>query len=565
MLKIITIVLAIVLLGCTMAPSTPTAPGSRPEVSIGTGQPAVPTAAKRITMVATAVATSMRDGRIRPIPGLVFGGLTVDDEAGTHRAQLAEAVPTLENGLWKVLPEGRMETTWRLRDGVRWHDGSPLTADDLLFTIRVYSDKSLATLSNAVFDLIESTEVIDSRTVVVRWKQPYIQADALFVVAGMRFTPPLPRHLLEQPYLEDKATFDQLPYWTSDVVSSGPYRLKEWSQGSGATLEAFPDYALGRPRIDQVEVKFIPDPNTMLANLLAGTVDLTATQAVTIDQGRQISDQWRDGKLVPYIIGWTIMYPQLRAPNPPALLDPRFRRALLMGIDRQELADALTGGLAPVAESIIQPDQPEYPHVKDSIVRYSYDPARATQMIQELGFNRGADGTFRDGGGQPMTIEMRATSNENSQKTMITVADAFQRIGIAGQLVTIPSQGVTAEWDYGFTGFRIAPQDSGTSGVPNLLYGPSAPLPERGFRAPNSALNRGSYVNPEYDALMDRYLTTIAMPVRMQALSALVQWQTEQVLVFPLFYTVNAIMMTNRLQHAPPATSWNAHEWDVTA
>jgi hypothetical protein len=81
--------------------------------------------------------------------------------------------------------------------------------------------------------------------------------------------------------------------------------------------------------------------------------------------------------------------------------------------------------------------------------------------------------------------------------------------------------------------------------------------------APLAPSNRGAYVNADYDALMDRYQTTIPVPERMRLLAQLIHWQTDQELVIGLFHTARGIMLSNRLRKTTPGTSWNAHEWEV--
>jgi ABC-type transport system substrate-binding protein len=160
-------------------------------------------------------------------------------------------------------------------------------------------------------------------------------------------------------------------------------------------------------------------------------------------------------------------------------------------------------------------------------------------------------------------MEVRATQNDQNNKTMIAVADGFTRVGLTGVPSTVPRVVIQSD-EVSFPGFRLASQDAGANGIVDVAYGEAAPLPERGYRAPNWPRNRGSYVNPEYDALMERYKTTVPMPQRMDALAQLVRYQTDQVVVFGMFYSVTAVLMSNRLQHAEPATAWNAYEWDVT-
>jgi ABC-type transport system substrate-binding protein len=169
-----------------------------------------PAARKRVTaMVLGDVYTlsqTINNAGAGGVPGvdalqdLVHAGLGVLDGQAAMQPRLAEAVPSAENGLWKVNPDGTMETTWRLRAGVRWQDGTPLTTDDLLFTAQVARDKDLAILIVPAFDLVREIEALDPQTLRVTWRTSYIEADRLFSAAGSDALLPMPRHLLERTY-----------------------------------------------------------------------------------------------------------------------------------------------------------------------------------------------------------------------------------------------------------------------------------------------------------------------------------------------------------------------------
>src|SRR5439155_24301384 len=127
---------------------------------------------------------------------------------GVALPMLAEAAPTLENGLWKLLPDGRMETTLTVRPNATWHDGTPVTADDLVFTARVAQDPEISALAHVGFKSVERVESTDSRTVKVQWKKPYIDADTMF---SERFGLPPPNHLLQSVSPNDKPNFLNAP------------------------------------------------------------------------------------------------------------------------------------------------------------------------------------------------------------------------------------------------------------------------------------------------------------------------------------------------------------------
>src|SRR5205814_1297943 len=132
------------------------------------------------------------------------------------------------------------------------------------------------------------------RTIVVRWKQPYIEADTMF---SQLLALPLPKHILERTYREDRANFFGVPHWSTEYVGAGPYRVREWLPDSHVMLEAFADYALGRPKVQELEVKFIPDPNTLMANVLAGSVEVTLGRGLDYDQGLQLEERWKTGAI----------------------------------------------------------------------------------------------------------------------------------------------------------------------------------------------------------------------------------------------------------------------------
>ena len=165
---------------------------------------------------------------------LVNAALTYSDDHDVLQPHLAEAVPTVENGLWSVLPDGRMETSWRLKPGIVWHDGTPFTVDDLLFSLRVYQDRELGIFRPASLDLVESAEATDPRTVVVKWKAPFIEADNMF---SPTLVMPMARHLLEETYLQDKTSLLSLPYWREGFVAA---RVADIRKGCQHPVRALP-------------------------------------------------------------------------------------------------------------------------------------------------------------------------------------------------------------------------------------------------------------------------------------------------------------------------------------
>src|SRR5438105_7438062 len=181
----LSLALAIGLIGCVPSSS----PGGAPSQRGDSGQPQQPISPKRVTAAMMGNPVSPIDRFIGGrsgggIPGaaefakMVGSGLTVSkDLDSVFVPQLAEALPSTDNGLWKIFPDGTMETTWKIRSGARWHDGAPLTSADFLFTAKLEQDKELPVVIDPVYDVIASITAPDPQTVTVTWKSPYITAD----------------------------------------------------------------------------------------------------------------------------------------------------------------------------------------------------------------------------------------------------------------------------------------------------------------------------------------------------------------------------------------------------
>ncbi len=490
---------------------------------------------------------------------LMNANLTYLDDLDVVQPHLAEAVPSAENGLWKVLPDGRMETSWRLRPGLVWHDGTPFTSADLVFAAQVSQDRQLELVIPATFELVEAIDAPDPLTVLVRWREVFIDADK------MSFLTPMARHVLEPIYVQDKSQFLTHPYWREGFVGTGAYRLAEWVQGSHLVLRANNLYVFGRPKIDEIEVKFIPDYNIIVANLMSGTVEQLLGVSLSAEQGVSLRDRAPNLNVIlaERLGGVVPMWMQFMNTDPPILLNVEFRRALLRAIDRQEMNDTINYGIGPVADTWLQPDKVEYRAIEGRIVRYEYDPRRAAQTIEGLGYARGPDGILRDSGGQRLHIEVRTNDREVVHlPTALSVAEYWRRLGVEPEIVTVPLQRTNdAEYRSTYPAFDIAFSSPSLDPANVRRWRSSVtPLPENRFEGQN----RIRYQNPAFDALIDRYVSTIPITERMAVLGEFIHHQTDQLLFQTFFYNGTAsVLGSKRLKNVASSKVWSAHLWDI--
>jgi peptide/nickel transport system substrate-binding protein len=560
--------LALLLTACA-SPSLPQSASLR-DPAAGTSQERPNAAPRRVSVVIRGDIPTLLPGARGAVPGadeldaLVAVGLTTGQGRGEpFIARLAETLPSAENGLWNVRPDGSMEVTWKLRRDVVWHDGTPVTSADLVFTTTVQQDPRLPLVDLAPFKLIQAVEAPDPHTLVVRWANPYLYADKGFVF-------PLPKHLLEPVYLSgDMDRFQALPYWTEEFVGTGPYRIRQWTHGIGALLEANDRYFLGRPKIDLIDLKFIPDPNTIAANFLAGETDVSLGGRLALEWAEGLRE--RSGGKVTYgtnAANPIVIYIKLDNPTPAAIMELDFRRALVHALDRQEMMNILVEGKTAIADGVvINPSrEEEFQATVGSIVKYPYDPRRAVQLIEGLGYRKGPDGFYQDRAGQKMTLEIRTTQGDVQQeRSTFASVDNWKAVGLDAEASLTPAaRRNDFAYRFAFPAFDLRRQPISPDELRDKFHSANPPTLENNWRGGNY----GRYSNPTLDRLLEAYEITIPKAPRMELFKQIAQIVTDQVAMIGLFYDVEVTVASSRMKNIRTRTSGhgetvNVHEWDL--
>ncbi|MEV0392228.1 peptide ABC transporter substrate-binding protein [Polymorphospora rubra] len=356
------------------------------------------------------------------VSGLCFEGLLTSDADGNLLPALAVEVPT-------VAADGR---TYRftLRDGLRWSDGTPLTAEDVVFTYRLmtapeYGDLPSPHRGELTRHLAE-VSAVDARTVVFRTHREY----APFLTAQAQHGI-LPRHVLPEPTAEAVATSDA--YNTAPAVVSGVFAVTDRTPEE-IRFARNPNYHRGPSQLDGFVYRIFPTGLAVADALRAGTVDVG------------LVDPSRLGELagVPHLDTTVIDLPtgnfyacQLNPATPAGRIlgDVRVRQALLLAVDRETMVKEVYLGQASVADSILPPTSWAYdPGVEP---RYPYQPERAAALLDDAGWRPGPTGV-RERDGEPLRFEVVAGTNTKAWvDTAHVLAESWRRLGVDVELTLL--------------------------------------------------------------------------------------------------------------------------------
>jgi peptide/nickel transport system substrate-binding protein len=335
------------------------------------------------------------------------------DRSNRPVPELATVIPTLRNG--GISPDGKA-ITFHLRHGVKWSDGAPFDADDVVFTIHAVLNPKNVITSRDGFDLIRKLDEPDRYTVVLHLSRPYAAFLPTFFGTGGAEPCILPKHILGSLSDINTAPYNSLP------VGIGPFRYVAWRRGDAVEMEANPTYWRGLPKLKKIVFKIIPDRNTTLTQLQTGDIDLW----------------WPvSGAFLPRVKSFPgVTY--LRQPgylynhfdfnlSHAVVADKAVRRALRMAIDRATLRDKVAHGLGILQESIVP--QP-YPGGPKGIPMVPFDQAKANALLERAGWKRGADGV-RAKNGLRLQLEFASSSGSPDVDTQLELIRSWwQQIGV---------------------------------------------------------------------------------------------------------------------------------------
>lgn len=380
---------------------------------------------------------------------------------------------------YEVLDGGRL-IRFTLREDIRWFDGRPLTAEDVEFTYRLMIDPKTPTAYAENFKAVKAFRLTGPYSFEVEYDRPFAKA---LITWAMDI---LPKHALEGENLLDTK-------YSRQPLGAGPYKLREWIPGSRIVLEANPDYFEGRPYIDRVVYRMIPDLSTQFLELKAGnldTMDLTPLQYLYQTSGPGWDGSFRKFEYLAF--GYTFLGFNM---NHPFFGDVLVRRAIDHAIDRRELVKGVLYGLGEMANGPYKPGTWQY---NEEVEPREYDPERARALLAEAGWaDTDGDGLL-DRDGVPFAFSI-ITNQGNTQriKAGVIIQQRLRDVGIKVELRTV-------EWAAFIKEFVDKGRFDAVILSWNILQDPDIYSVWHSSQAVERGLNFTRYVNPELDDLLER-------------------------------------------------------------
>jgi peptide/nickel transport system substrate-binding protein len=501
-----------------------------------------------------------------------------------YAADLATEVPTTANG-GVVVPGTNgdaMTVTWKLRDGLKWSDGKPLTCDDFRYAWEWVLTPGNAGVITEPYKIIKDWECVSDTEMVLHYteiSEGYISGTTI----------PLPRHYLESIPIADQVAGNGFrPEQLPTMPVSGAFKYQSVTPGSELRLVKNPEYTswkTGKPaHLDNLIFKWYTDADAMIAGYKGGEVDLATdlqdSDLVKVqDLGNQVSAipaftyehlnlNWSDKEDDATKTGGcshnAAVSPSVRGPGCP-MADAAFRSALTYAINKDEINTRVLGGSVQIANTNVTPNAWFYADQPPA----TFDPAKANQILDDAGWKLNADG-IREKDGLKAIIELCTTTRQVRQDTLALIANYLKAVGIQGIPNAVAPADIFADYN---TSTRDTACVLARSNYDLAEFAYSSSLDPAG----NYFLYHSSQFEPDgqnyprvNDPEVDKSLETVKGSVDFDAVKeAMATFQkiyVDKTVELPLYYRKNVELVgpalgnffANPTQYGP---TWNAVDW----
>jgi len=501
---------------------------------------------------------------IPELRGICHSALSIYDHDYNVMPMLAERLPSVEDGSWAVNPDGTMQVTWRLRPGVTWHDGQPFTSKDIRFSWEFSNDTSLPLTRRPIHSNVTAIDTPDDHTAVMHWKVTNNFAHVITAIDMFIYPEHIVRPMWETG--EGERIFAE-DFFQHGFVGLGPYRIDRWNEDGSIVFKPFENFFLGRPKVGTIVMHQLESSQAVLTRLLAGELQLAGGLAMRFDEGIVAQEQWEargEGK-----VHWTpiSLSRLILPPSNPLFRDARVRKALLMGIDRDELNHSFFNGTAIVAHSLLHPNEPGFKTADATITKYPFDPRGALGLFELAGWQRGSDGVLANAAGERFEIPYRASqANQETLRIQGAVANYWKDVGVRVNFDNVADTVFRNNQEHAT--FPGVTQQGGGTTIGTLFrrwHSSYIPTAETRYLGDNIAF----WNNPEADRLLEQVDRSFTQAAVEDSVVRLARVFTDDMPTLPLYYSPEPIPLHRSLKNARPrpnssgqhSVSWSCYQW----
>ncbi|NKN37426.1 peptide ABC transporter substrate-binding protein [Agrobacterium sp. a22-2] len=410
----------------------------------------------------------------------LFDPLFAIDPEGKFTPALAIEVPTVENGgisadglAWKV----------KLRDDVKWHDGTPFTAEDVKFTLELMVDPEFRSWRKTGHELVRELTVVSPTEITWKMEKPFAPYPSILASTFI-----VPKHVLGAEKDKNIAPFNNAP------IGTGPFKWVERIAGDHITLEANTDYFGDGPYLERLIYKYIPDLTVLYTQFKTGDIDVAGLQWITPDHYEEAKAL--EGKTVLVVPGSTVESVTFNMEKP-QFKELAVRQALYHAIDKATIIDALYYGLPTPTESYM-PQQSFY--ANPDLPKHEYDPEKSKKILDEAGWVPGSDGIRAKDGVKLSFSNSTTAGNHIREQVQQFMQQSFKDIGVEMTISNLPPAVMWGEY------WMMSKFDSVVVGIDFLTgadpdtsdYFKSTSIGAKG----GAGQNTWQYANPEVDKLL---------------------------------------------------------------
>ncbi len=489
----------------------------------------------------------------RGVIGYAQRPITAFDEKGANVCILCETLPTVENGLAKLVdrPNGQkgMDVIIKLKPGLKWGDGVPVTAKDIAFTWKIGTDPAIGFSNYNPWSRATGVDVVDEQTAVLHL--PSVQN------GFNSWDQILPEHLEGPVYAENKTgeaylkqtTYNRAP--TTAGLWNGPFLFSSYQPGTRVVMEKNPHFQPA-PKLERIILAYRDNSSALMQNFIAGAVDAVPVSpgGISFAQFLELKKSYPD-RFQYFVEPGDNLERLAVALDNPILADVRVRKALMHAIDRKTISDRLFDGLQPVADGPLPKGTPYY---NVAMAIYPYDVARAKALLAEAGWTPGPDGVCKNASGERLSFEFVTTAgNQTRQQITQVLQNQLKQacIEIQAKLVALQEYNGVMLRRRTFKGLLMGSIDFPPSASPRIVLGSDRIPSEANAWSGN---NFSGYKNPAMDALMGRVETAVSEADAKAVWGEIQKIYAEDLPLLPLYFYARAYVAQKNVFDFVPTT-----------